>query len=372
MSLDTIIDVHKRSGGAAAEFYITARPKWQADAPALATALMERVGAVLAENSACILQERLFADAAGMEALVTARASVLKSFADGVEPTCLIVPPNMHGPICGVQVHAMAGPTKPKVLSVGGRPCARLVNMGDWSYLVGCDLQADAPAEPDREAAAMLEKTEAVLSQVGGTLHDIARTWMWLGGILSWYGPFNRVRNDLFKSRGLLKDGGAGRMPASTGIGIGPAPRPGRRHCTMDFCAMLGARRPEFLLACGNQDAASKYNSAFSRASVAHTPGGRTVYVSGTAAIDAAGVTTHIGDTLGQIEDTVANVRAVLRNASCSMDNIVSAIAYCKTPEVERTFRYACGTLLRGPVLVTVADVCRDNLLFELEATAMA
>ena len=128
---------------------------------------------------------------------------------------------------------------------------------------------------------------------------------------------------------------------------------------------------PRFLLASGNQDAASKYNSAFSRAAVAATPAGDTLYISGTAAIDASGQTTHIGDISGQIDDTVANVQAVLRNASCGPADTVAAIAYCKTPEVERAFRHGWGSIHAGPFIIVVADVCRHNLLFEIELTAM-
>ena len=72
------------------------------------------------------------------------------------------------------------------------------------------------------------------------------------------------------------------------------------------------------------------------------------------------------------LADGQHNVTVNVTDDAARVQDIVTAIAYCKTPEVERTFRSACGSLLRGPVLVAVADVCRDNLLFEIEATAMA
>ncbi len=367
--MDPVVDVQERKSGGVTELYITARPQEQAEVQAQAAALLNSVAGVLRQHSAHILQERIFAAPAAMEALSKARAKSFADVANGVEPTWLAVPPNSVGPISGVQVHALAGRGKPEVLSVAGRPSGRLVSMGAWSYLIGCNLQADASDAPAGQARAMLDKAEALLSEAGGTLANVSRTWMWLGNILDWYDDFNRVRNELFKARGLLREGGAGTLPASTGIGIGPW---GQRCCTMDFCAVLGDRKPEFLLAGGNQDAASKYNSAFSRAAVSATPAGRTVYVSGTAAIDSAGQTTHVGDVLGQIEDTIANVNAVLRNASCGPQDVVSAVAYCKTPQVERTFRHGWGSLLRGPYVVAIADVCRQNLLFEVEATAIA
>jgi enamine deaminase RidA (YjgF/YER057c/UK114 family) len=367
--MDPVVQVQERKSGAMTELYVTARPQVAADVQTQATTLLTSVADVLRQYDAHILQERIFADPSAMETLSKARAKTFAEFANRVEPTWLAVPPNSVGPISGVLVHALAGCGRPKVLSVAGKPSGRLVSLGSWSYLIGCNLQSDTSQPPAGQARAMLDKTEALLSEAGGTLANVSRTWMWLGNILDWYDDFNRVRNELFKARGLLREGGAGTLPASTGIGIGPW---GQRCCTMDFCAVLGDQKPQFLLAGGNQDAASKYNSAFSRAAVSSTPAGKTVYVSGTAAIDSTGQTTHIGDIQGQIEDTVANVNAVLRNASCGPQDVVSAIAYCKTPQVERAFRSGWGSLLRGPYVVAIADVCRENLLFEIEATAIA
>jgi enamine deaminase RidA (YjgF/YER057c/UK114 family) len=94
------------------------------------------------------------------------------------------------------------------------------------------------------------------------------------------------------------------------------------------------------------------------------------VFVSGTASIDTTGATTHIGDARGQIETTIENVRAVLKDMKCSEKDIVQAIAYCKTAEEEKVFE-KFKKQLDWPVLVVICDICRDDLLFEIEATAM-
>jgi enamine deaminase RidA (YjgF/YER057c/UK114 family) len=279
----------------------------------------------------------------------------------------LAVPENVCGPISGIQVHAVAGCGGPTVLSVAGRPCGRLLRREGLQYLVGCNLQADKPSAPGCQTRTMLEKAEDLLAQVGGTLSDVARTWMWLGNILDWYGEFNRVRSEVFAARGLLRPDATGSLPASTGIGIGPI---SQQCCTMDFIATPGQTRPRFLLAAGRQDSASKYGSAFSRAAVAETPAGRTVYVSGTAAIDAAGQTTHVDDARGQIEDTIRNVRAVLCDAGTGERDVVQAVVYCKDAVVEQLFRREFGDLSM-PYILAIADVCRPNLLFEIEVTAM-
>jgi len=77
----------------------------------------------------------------------------------------------------------------------------------------------------------------------------------------------------------------------------------------------------------------------------------------------------HLGDTKAQIEATIDNVCAVLNEFDYSDDDIVHAIAYCKTPEVREVFidgRYC----LDWPIIPVIADICRDDLLFEIEVTA--
>jgi enamine deaminase RidA (YjgF/YER057c/UK114 family) len=427
------IEVRVRRSDHAQELYITARPAPGADAKCL----FEQVAGVLREHNVFVLQERVFAQPSDVKNLRAARIAAFGDLVDGVEPTWLAVPPGAYGPIAGVQVHAVAGCTRPQVLSVDGEPCGRLATFlsnntetGPERYLTGCNLQANVLDQKDQEslpadqAKGMLAKAESLLTQAGATFANVARTWMWLGKILDWYGEFNAVRNELFQARGLLASPAAkGRpsarieaqdlltregnvvMPASTGIGIGPAVILDRvkKHCAMDFFASLGVPKMECLMAGGNQGSASKYGSAFSRAVVTKTPGGRTVYVSGTAAIDAAGHTTHLGDAAGQIADTIKNVRAVLKDGGCDQDDVVQTMVYCKTPQVERAFLDTWGrdpAAGRTPALssvknnwgdstevfpkkdrprawvnaqsvVAIADVCRDNLLFEIEATAM-
>ncbi len=382
------IDVSMHRCESAGELYITARPEpgtaGGRNAKRAMGDLFDSIADTLRQHNAFVLQERVFAHESVMASLHDARASAFGDLADGVEPTWLAVPLGAYGSVAGVQVHAVAGCTRPDVLSVDGEPSGRLATFpaqtGPQRYLTGCNLQANRAQQtlPADQAKAMFAKAEAVLAQAGGSLADVARTWLWLGDILGWYGEFNVVRNELFQARGLLTNDGGGILPASTGIGIGPATLGHqRRHCVMDFFAALDTPKTRCLLAGGNQGAASKYGSAFSRAVITKTPGGKTVYVSGTAAIDVAGQTTHLGDAAGQIADTLQNVRAVLKDAGCDQDDVVQAMAYCKTPQVEQAFLNTIKAeggsrpWITTQNIVAIADVCRDNLLFEIEATAI-
>ena len=137
------------------------------------------------------------------------------------------------------------------------------------------------------------------------------------------------------------------------------------------FAVVEPADATEFLQAGGKQKSAFEYGSAFSRASRTPTPAGDTVFVSGTASIDKAGATTNIDDPENQIKDTIENVRAVLRDMRVSDDDVVHILAYCKTPEIESVF-HTIKDKYDWPWIVPICDICRDDLLFEIEATAVA
>ena len=140
----------------------------------------------------------------------------------------------------------------------------------------------------------------------------------------------------------------------------------------MDLTAVIEPRgATEYLGALGRQQCALEYGSAFSRASRAVTPAGRTVFVSGTASIDAAGATTNIGDAPAQIQTTIQNVQAVLSDMGLGDQDVVQVVAYSKTTEVEDIFKHMKDHLA-WPWVSVVCDVCRDDLLFEIEAAAIA
>ena len=163
--------------------------------------------------------------------------------------------------------------------------------------------------------------------------------------------------------------------PAEDGSEAAPAEMPAEGEEAPATYWLLSLFRPgardaiEYFNAAGHQQSAYHYGSAFSRSARAATPAGKTVYVSGTAAIDEQGRTCHVGDARAQIEMTLANARAVLANMDCRDDDVVHAIAYSKTPAVEAVFRELRRDLT-WPCVSVLGDICRDELLFEIEATA--
>ena len=350
------------------EGYITATPSPGLPAEEQAGELFAGIKNALDSHNLRLLQERVFGTQDGLRIARPIRAEVYGRLDDGLDPSWLLVLPGLVGQIAGVQVHAIGGGESPQLVRLGDTPCGRICRQaGRGGYLTLSNICAPEEREPVKQARLVFEKAETVLKQADADMFLVPRTWMWLADILSWYDDFNAVRNQFFIERGLITNGQLNRMPASTGIGIGPG---NRAVCGMDLTAVIGPRKPiEYLDAGGNQDSALKYGSAFSRASKAETPAGNTVFVSGTASIGADGKTLHIDDAQAQIETTIDNVRAVLKQMNCTDEQVVQAIAYCKTPAVEKLFNEKWSDLT-WPVLTAIADVCRPELLFEMELTA--
>jgi enamine deaminase RidA (YjgF/YER057c/UK114 family) len=357
-----------QESASASEIFVTAGPSGRRPLQQQAREVFEAVAETLRGAHAHILQERIFGVESAFASILPVRAVAYGDLDDGGPPVLLAVPEGPDGALAGVQIHAVRASSNPKVLRCGKKACGRMLRAGGYDYVALSGLVAPEAGAAPAQARAVFEKAEAALRKAGGDMFSVVRTWLWLGDILSWYGEFNRVRSGFFTERGLLDgDPQHSRLPASTGIGVGPA---GGARCALDVIAVIGQEAGiEYFRGAGRQHCAYNYGSAFSRVARAITPAGRTVYVSGTAAIDAAGRTQHVGDAAGQIKMTIDNVRAALKDADCTDDDVVYAIVYSKTPDVEKLFRERWAGL-PWPYVSILSDICREDLLFEVEAAA--
>ncbi|HLB74447.1 MAG TPA: Rid family hydrolase [Sedimentisphaerales bacterium] len=366
------IDTRTIESSGVTELYISATPERYAPPDQVAEQLFSGIRNTLKSQNTRILEERVFGTAKAMGALANARSRAYKGqdFDDGVAPSFLVGDEGASlGPIAGVQVHALSGDIQTEVIDLDGMPRGRILRAPNHTIVTLSCVSAPQLTCPKEQARVCLEKAEAALKRCGTSFLSVARTWMWLNDILSWYDDFNSVRSRFFAERGMIGQGTRQSMPASTGIGLGAADG---SDCAMDLFAVLKpADSTQYLQAGGKQQCALEYGSAFSRASRAPTPAGQTVFVSGTASINAAGETTNIGDPKGQIDDTIENVRAVLRDMNVTDDDVVHIIAYCKTAEIERVFNSIKGKY-NWPWITPICDICRHDLLFEIEATAVA
>ena len=362
------LEIRSIESASATEIYISAVPGQTAILQDQAREIFAGIRNVLRSRKAFILQERVFSTLSATETIRRARSEAYGELDDGVAPSFLVAAEGATGPIAGVQIHAISTDNEPQVISLDQTACGRILRAPGCTLLTLSSISAPQAGNNTEQARIMMEMGESVLKQFGVDFLAVPRTWMWLKDILSWYDEFNKVRNDFFTERGLIGTGTRQSMPASTGIGLGPA---GAGHCAMDLVAVLDpADCTQYLQVTGKQHCALEYGSAFSRASKSIAPAGQVVYVSGTASINADGATTHVGDAAGQVNATIENVRAVLSEMQCSEKDLVHVIAYCKTTEVERVFD-SLKDNLDWPWLTVICDICRPDLLFEIEATAL-
>jgi enamine deaminase RidA (YjgF/YER057c/UK114 family) len=352
----------------AVEVYITALATPNKLAKLQTEELFSGIREALASNNARIFQERVFGTPNAIDIAHSIRTRIYGPFDDGVEPAWLAVPEGINGQLAGVQVYAVGGCGSPEILRLEGQPCGRILRNSRGEFLTLSGISSSKSGCVTDQAREMFEKAELVLKQAHTDMFSVSRTWIWLGDILSWYDDFNSVRNKFFTEHGLIAPKkGVNKLPASTGIGV--APNYGAIPA-MDLIAVVKPENAlEYLEAGGSQDSALKYGSAFSRASKAIRLSGSTVYVSGTASIGADGKTKHIGDAKKQIEESINNVRMVLRDMQCNNGDVVQAIVYCKTAEIEKLFCHKYSDLA-WPTLTAIADICREDLLVEIEATA--
>lgn len=263
-----------------------------------------------------------------------------------------------------------------EIIRSNGTPCGRLVDGADASYLGLSDVVRildETDRDPGGEVRDSLYWTNRMLNERSWSFHDVRRTWFFLEDILSWYDEFNRARNEVFTELGLLNGPGRGLIPASTGI---RGRNPHGHRCTLDLLAIRSADHSELdwsALVNPLQNEAPEYGSAFSRGLSAVTPRSRYFFVSGTASINEAGATVHPGDFDRQTERTLDNIESLLSSSGASMDDICQATGFVKRREDFVRLRSILKS--RGldslPLVFVIDDICRDDLLIEIDAMAM-
>ena len=275
-----------------------------------------------------------------------------------------------HGqasPLAGVHAHALSGVRVHPL-----RLNQRLV--GVWyedEYARHAILTGIRPTSPNGSRPAQAQEAllmmEQGLAMAGMTFRDVYRTWFYLEDILEWYGEFNVVRNRFFKERGIYE----GLVPASTGVG---GVNSGGTALVADLMAVVPKSKAMTVRAVPSplQCPALEYGSSFSRAVETSVPGQRKLTISGTASIAPEGHTIHVGDVRKQIELTMDVVLAILRSRGMDWKDTTRAIGYFRHAADMPLFAEYCAAnkLPDMPAVISLNDVCRDDLLFELELDA--
>ncbi|MBI5488861.1 MAG: hypothetical protein HY905_16125 [Deltaproteobacteria bacterium] len=231
----------------------------------------------------------------------------------------------------------------------------------------------DDAATPPLQARRAIAEADRLLRTEGTDFRAVVRTWFYLRGILEWYPEFNRERTAAYRRLGVpgARDA-AGRPPASTGIGAATR----GAACAMDLLAVApdpgGPVHVEPLVSPVQPDAV-RYGSLFSRGAVVRAGATTLVELSGTAAVGSTGATVHAGDVRGQTSHALAAFAGLLAASGGRPTDLCAATAFVRRAEDAGTFReLAARRGLDGlPALCVVGDICREDLLFEIDGEAL-
>jgi enamine deaminase RidA (YjgF/YER057c/UK114 family) len=245
------------------------------------------------------------------------------------------------------------------------------------------DCAAARSVDGNGGSTALMRATDAAyreifeLTTASGYPH-LVRVWNYLAEINRQadgeerYRQFNSARKAVFQNCGRLT---AGSVPAASALGSKPG-----SPLSLFF---LAAREPPLAIENPRQVSAYHYppqygehSPLFSRASLMCAAGGTNLFVSGTASI-VGHETRHPGDAAAQTSESLANIAAVVDEANrlsgaCryALDRLTFKV-YVRRPgdlaaiagEIERS-------AARGaPIVYLQADVCRAELLVEIEAS---
>jgi len=375
------VTIHIARGGPRQVFFAVDNSETQSSPTRAATVAYACIADWLDRHEMQLAHERVFGSLSAQSAVAAAREQAMSEAAIDPRPCFSYIQghPVFGEGLAGMLIHAV----KPdEGSSVSARieedgMAARIWRMNGARYFQLHGVHGLSDQDRAAQAGGMFANANEFLRREGAAYRDVIRTWIYLSRILEWYGDLNRARDAKYAGFQLMPDLAATRdvrdlrLPASTGIEgdnrFGTA-------CAMDALAITGPRRPAIhQMANKVQKEAFRYGSAFSRGACIRDPQATRIEISGTASIDESGHSTHIGDLRAQIGHTLDAVQALLATEEAGLTNISGATVFLKHAEDRAVYRAV--TRERGlndlPAVLVQADVCRGDLLFEIDGTAI-
>jgi enamine deaminase RidA (YjgF/YER057c/UK114 family) len=227
----------------------------------------------------------------------------------------------------------------------------------------------DLHQSPKAQAREVFEQIEKVLEMADMAVTDLVRTWLYLSRLLEWYDGFNDVRTRFFEERGVF-----GHLtPASTGIGADNEAGAALVAGALAIQSKQGGPRI-FAVPSPMQCPAMQYRSAFSRAVEIDWHDARLLLISGTASITPDGRSAYVGDPQGQIELTMDVVAGILASRGMDWEQVTRMTVYVKSLAYAPLFTDYCRRkdIPPLPAVLAETDICRSELLFEIEADAVS
>ena len=263
-----------------------------------------------------------------------------------------------------------------------GKNAAALFKKGTTRFLIG-KVEANSGLSCLEDSEMAFSALQSVLEKEKFYIHDIIRQWNYLENILGYdgehqrYQEFNNVRSanygDFFGKNGY---------PAATGIGMN------RGGIIIEFIAVQSDDAVSKPIDNPGQVSAHRYSEEvlvgeecilkttpkFERARYLAVGNKKVILISGTASITGEH-TIGVNDPKKQTEITVENIRRlyslpILQNLS--IDELVPKYGHARVyvknkkdfPIIKKAIKAHLGDL---PVVYIIADICRDDLLVEIE-----
>ena len=316
-------------------------------------------------------------------------------YVDEPPVTTFVHQPPCTGAALAIEVWATGGKT---VYVERPLPNVLQVSMGNvtWTHCGGITPRNTTGSVYEQSLDAFSQMKQK-LKKAGVELDHLIRTWLYLGNItgpegdLERYMELNRARTDFYEGvrfgRGHVMAGVRQAVyPASTGIGMCGT------GITISATAIDTDRKDVFILPLENpqQTPVYEYEAVYSPKSpkfvraMAEAIGDYVViWISGTASI-VNSKTLHTGNPGKQADQTLTNIELLLSQknlarhgapgAGATLRDLAKLRVYVKRPQdypvIRKVCEERCGTNL--PVIYVVADVCRSDLLVEMEGLAFA
>jgi enamine deaminase RidA (YjgF/YER057c/UK114 family) len=309
--------------------------------------------------------------------------------------TNFVLQPPCCGAALALEAWAIGGP---EVQIERFAPHITAVNYQGTRWIYCSEIRSGHPNQPVyHQAMDVLKRMAAALKEAGSRYERVVRTWFYLGGItqpdldgVQRYKELNRARTDFYRDiqfQCSLTEPSIpqGIYPASTGIGI-------QGTNLMASCVALETRRPDaFLLPLENpqQTPAYAYHPRFSPQSPKFSRGVAlvmddyvTTWLSGTASV-VHSVSRHPDNIQRQTEQTIENIEKLIsrenfgfhgvKNAGAGLRDLAKIRVYLKRQEDFHRCKEICERRFGSvPVIYAVADVCRAELLVEIEGVAFS
>ena len=326
----------------------------------------------------------------------TCRQIIRDFYGDHLPATSYIPQPPCEGKELAIEALGVAGP--PGAVEIE-RCCEQMVvtrHSGvTWVHAANLFPEPTTAGVYARSLAAF-EKLSQMLAKRNVRYSEVIRTWIYLGDIVGpegatqRYKEMNRARTDFYRhftfGQGRTPPGFTRPVfPASTGIGTdgkGVVVSCIALQTDRTDLTLVPLENPQQTSAFDYQQHYSPQSPKFARAMAVAVGNSATIFISGTASITNS-ESRFVGDVAGQTHLTLDNIAALIGadnfrhhgvpSLGSTLDDLALVRVYIKRQEDYDRCRAVCEARLGPrPIVYAVADVCRPELLVEIEGLAFS